>query len=122
MIALDTNILIYACDKADLKRQRVALDLISSAGDGVLPWQVACEFVAASRKLKSQGFTMGDAWGRLADYLGSFQGRCRGGLRRVPGLSWYTTTNEPLSKLRHRESSNQPVLRKLRRPLGGSCD
>jgi predicted nucleic acid-binding protein len=51
MIALDTNILIYACDKADLKRQQVALDLISSANDGVLLWQVACEFVAASRKL-----------------------------------------------------------------------
>ena len=27
MIALDTNVLIYACDKADLKRQQVALDL-----------------------------------------------------------------------------------------------
>ena len=51
MIALDTNILIYACDKADLKRQQVALDLISNAHDGVLLWQVACEFVAASRKL-----------------------------------------------------------------------
>jgi predicted nucleic acid-binding protein len=49
MIALDTNILIYSCDKADLKRQQVALDLVSSAGDGVLLWQVACEFVAASR-------------------------------------------------------------------------
>ena len=57
MIALDTNILIYACDKADLKRQHVALDLVSSDSDGVLLWQVACEFVAASRKLRSQGFT-----------------------------------------------------------------
>jgi predicted nucleic acid-binding protein len=72
MIALDTNILIYACDKADLKRQQVALDLVSSAGDGVLLWQVACEFVAASRKLRSQGFTMADAWDRLADYLELF--------------------------------------------------
>ena len=33
MIALDTNVLIYACDKADLKRQQVALDLVSSAND-----------------------------------------------------------------------------------------
>jgi len=49
MIALDTNVLVYACDKADLKRQQVAIDLISSAGDGVLLWQVVCEFVAASR-------------------------------------------------------------------------
>jgi predicted nucleic acid-binding protein len=72
MIALDTNILIYACDKADLKRQQVALDLVSNARDGVLLWQVACEFVAASRKLRSQGFTTVDAWGRLADYLALF--------------------------------------------------
>ena len=72
MIALDTNVLIYACDKADLERQRVALDLISTAGDGVLLWQVACEFVAASRKLRSQGFTIADAWDRLADDLAIF--------------------------------------------------
>ena len=72
MIALDTNVLIYACDKADLKRQQIALDLIANAQDGVLPWQVACEFVAASRKLRSQGFTMGDAWERLADYMALF--------------------------------------------------
>jgi len=50
----------------------VALDLVSSAADGVLLWQVACEFVAASRKLKSQGFTTVDAWERLADYLALF--------------------------------------------------
>ena len=33
---------------------------------------VACEFVAASRKLRSQGFTTVDAWDRLADYLAIF--------------------------------------------------
>lgn len=57
MIALDTNVLIYACDKADPARQKIALDLISGISDGVLPWQVACEFIAASRKLERQGFT-----------------------------------------------------------------
>jgi len=67
LIALDANILIYAGDKADLGRQQVALDLVSNARDGVLLWQVACEFVAASRKLNSQGFTIVDAWERLAD-------------------------------------------------------
>jgi predicted nucleic acid-binding protein len=72
MIALDTNILIYACDKADPKRQQVALNLVSDARDGVLLWQVACEFVAASRKLRPQGFTMADAWERLADYMALF--------------------------------------------------
>ncbi len=72
MTALDTNILIYACDKADGRRQRIALDLLWSAADGVLLWQVACEFIAASRKLKSQGFTTANAWDRLAEYLGLF--------------------------------------------------
>jgi predicted nucleic acid-binding protein len=72
MIALDTNILIYACDKADLKRQQVALELVASTGNGVLLWQVACEFVAASRKLKAQGFTVVNAWDRLADYQNLF--------------------------------------------------
>ena len=72
MIALDTNILICACDKTDPKRQQVALGLVSSAADGVLLWQVAREFVAASRKLKSHGFAAVDAWNRLADYLAIF--------------------------------------------------
>ena len=69
MIALDTNILIYACDKSDTRRQQIALELISAAADGVLLWQVACEFVAASRKLSSQGFTAQDAWARLTEFL-----------------------------------------------------
>ena len=51
MIALDTNVLIYAYDKAEPERQRTAVDLISQVKDGVLLWQVACEFIAASRKL-----------------------------------------------------------------------
>jgi predicted nucleic acid-binding protein len=72
MIALDTNVLIYACDKADIRRQQIALELITASTDGVLLWQVACEFVAASRKLRSQGFATGDAWARLADYLALF--------------------------------------------------
>ena len=55
MIAVDTNVLIYACDQADPRRQKVALDLITNGQDGVLLWQVACEFLAASRKLGKQG-------------------------------------------------------------------
>jgi predicted nucleic acid-binding protein len=35
MIALDTNILIYACDKADPARQQIALELISNTTDVV---------------------------------------------------------------------------------------
>ena len=54
MIALDTNVLIYACDKADPRRQKIALDLVSNTPDAVILWQVACEFIAASRKLDRQ--------------------------------------------------------------------
>jgi predicted nucleic acid-binding protein len=49
MIAFDTNVLLYACDRADSKRQKIAIDLIANSRDGVLLWQVACKFVAASR-------------------------------------------------------------------------
>jgi predicted nucleic acid-binding protein len=69
MIAVDTNVLIYACDRAEPRRQKIALDLITTASDGVLLWQVACEFVAASRKLSKQGFTPTDAWDRLGEFL-----------------------------------------------------
>ena len=68
MIGVDTNVLIYACDQADPKRQKVALDLITNAQDGVLLWQVACEFISASRKLHKQGFTSAHAWNRLAEF------------------------------------------------------
>ena len=68
MIAVDTNVLIYACDQADAKRQKVALDLITNAQDGVLLWQVGCEFISASRKLHKQGFTSTHAWNRLAEF------------------------------------------------------
>jgi predicted nucleic acid-binding protein len=69
MIALDTNVLLYACDRADSRRQQIAIDLIANSRDGVLLWQVACEFVAASRKLGAQGFTASDAWNRLTEFL-----------------------------------------------------
>ena len=68
MIAIDTNVLIYACDQADPRRQQIAFDLIANAQDGVLLWQVACEFLSASRKLDKQGFTSAHAWNRLAEF------------------------------------------------------
>jgi predicted nucleic acid-binding protein len=72
MIALDTNVLIYACDRSSPARQQRAVELIEHATDGVLLWQVACEFVAASRKLAGQGFTASDAWRRLAEFQALF--------------------------------------------------
>jgi predicted nucleic acid-binding protein len=72
MIAIDTNILIYACSPTDPARQERALNLIASTVDGVLLWQVACEFIAASRRLAPQGFTSAHAWDRLSEYLEVF--------------------------------------------------
>ena len=51
MAALDTNVLIYACDKPEPERQEKALALIDGVTDGVLLWQVACEFIAAPERL-----------------------------------------------------------------------
>jgi predicted nucleic acid-binding protein len=69
MIAFDTNILIYACNKADPVRQAISSRLLHDSADGVLLWQVACEFIAASRKLAVHGFTQSEAWEYLNEYL-----------------------------------------------------
>lgn len=72
MTGFDTNILIYSCDQADARRQTCALDLLAGTRDGVLLWQVAVEFVAASRKLSPQGFTPAHAWARLREFMDVF--------------------------------------------------
>ena len=65
MIAFDTNVLVYCYDRSDPQRQEIALELIASTRNGLLLWQVACEFIAASRKLSVHGFTAEHAWKRL---------------------------------------------------------
>ena len=62
MNAVDTNILIYVRDPRDPVKQQKAVQLATSLSDGALLWQVACEFVAASRKLAPFGFTQAQAW------------------------------------------------------------
>ncbi len=69
MTAFDTNILIYSCDRSDPRRQGRAFDVLAATHDGVLLWQVAVEFIAASRKLASQGFTPSHAWDRLRELM-----------------------------------------------------
>jgi predicted nucleic acid-binding protein len=49
MNAVDTNILFYAHDSRDPQKQRIASELIAAAPDGALIWQVACEYLWASR-------------------------------------------------------------------------
>ncbi len=65
MNALDTNIWLYSHDTRDPQKQGRAQQLIASIRPLALPWQVGCEFVAASRKLASVGFTEKQAWAAL---------------------------------------------------------
>ena len=67
MTAGDTNILFYAHDSRDQRKQKIAVDLLRSLKDAALLWQVACEYLWASRKLEPQGFSYPDA---LADVSG----------------------------------------------------
>ena len=66
MNALDTNIWLYSHDTRDPGKQSLAQRLIATSRPLVLPWQVGCEFVAASRKLAAAGFTEAQAWAALA--------------------------------------------------------
>jgi predicted nucleic acid-binding protein len=73
MNAVDTNILIYARDPRDVQKQATAEALLSSMIDGVLLWQVACEYLAASRKLEQFGYDRSQATADLADMRQAWQ-------------------------------------------------
>jgi predicted nucleic acid-binding protein len=62
MNAVDTNILIYVNDPRDPVKQTIAASLVSALVDGVLIWQVACEYLAASRKLEPFGYDRAQAY------------------------------------------------------------
>ena len=66
MNALDTNVWLYSHDSRDSVKQASAQHLIASTRPLALPWQVGCEFIAASRKLASVGLTEPQAWAALA--------------------------------------------------------
>ena len=67
MNAIDTNIWIYSHDTRDAHKQAVAQSLIAKLRSLALPWQIGCEFIAASRKLAPMGFDTAHAWTALAD-------------------------------------------------------
>ena len=69
MNAVDTNVLIYARDPRDPRKQAIATELIESLADVFLPWQVACEFVANCGKLAPFGVTAGSAVAELNGLL-----------------------------------------------------
>ena len=70
MNAVDTNVLVYAKDPRDPRKQQIAQTLIATMPEGALFWQVACEFLAVSRKLEPFGYSLREAWDDLEE-LGS---------------------------------------------------
>jgi predicted nucleic acid-binding protein len=62
MNAVDTNVLIYVHDDRDPAKQATADALVQSLTDVVLLWQVACEYIAASRKIVARGYSVEMAW------------------------------------------------------------
>lgn len=50
MNAVDTNVLLYAHDPRDPDKQATAAALLQSLTDGVLLWQVACEYLVVTNK------------------------------------------------------------------------
>lgn len=62
MNAVDTNILIYVQDTRDPVKQAKAVALVKGLPDGVLLWQVANEYLAASRKLVRFGYNHAQAF------------------------------------------------------------
>jgi predicted nucleic acid-binding protein len=67
MNAVDTNILIYVNDPRDAAKRRVATALVAELTDGVLLWQVASEYLAASRKLEPFGYDKMQAYQYVRD-------------------------------------------------------
>ena len=72
MNAVDTNVLFYARDPRDPQKQNIASSLITSLVDGVLLWQVACEYLAASRKLEPLGYSRAQAYREIQKLRGAW--------------------------------------------------
>jgi predicted nucleic acid-binding protein len=68
MNAVDTNILIYVNDPRNPVKQAIAVSLVSALTEGVLLWQVACEYLAASRKLEPLGYDRAQAYQYIRDF------------------------------------------------------
>src|SRR5262245_22855813 len=62
MTAVDTNILIYIQDPRDVRKQSTAVGIVKGIEDGVLLWQVANEYFAASCKLAPFGYSAQQAF------------------------------------------------------------
>jgi len=67
MNAVDTNVLFYAHDAREGAKRATAASLIDSLDDAALLWQVACEYLSASKKLEPTGYSREQAWQDIRD-------------------------------------------------------
>jgi len=74
MIAVDTNVLVYAVDADASEKGERARALLGglAAETTVLLWQVACEFGAVVRRKQGRGVLVADAQAALEAWLGIF--------------------------------------------------
>ncbi len=69
MNAVDTNVLIYVSDTRDPRKRERSRELLAAPNPPVVMWQVACEFIAAARKLGAYGLSQAQAWEQLDQLL-----------------------------------------------------
>lgn len=72
MNAVDTNVLVYAYDESSPAKRERAQHLLATMSHGVLLWQAACEFIAATRKTLPAGADLSTAWQRLDELRSCF--------------------------------------------------
>lgn len=97
MNAVDTNVLLYVHDPRDSLKQATATRLLATQPNLVLVWQVACEYLNASRKLAAYGFDMQGAFRDIASFQRTWRivlpdwpamARAQGLLSRFSLSSW----------------------------------
>ncbi|BAG03860.1 PIN domain-containing protein [Microcystis aeruginosa] len=59
--------IIYVNDSRYPSKQAIAASLVANLTEGVLIWQVACEYLAASRKLEPFGYDRAQAYQYIRD-------------------------------------------------------
>ncbi|MFO0856694.1 MAG: PIN domain-containing protein [Phycisphaerales bacterium] len=66
MIAVDTNILVYAFDATDDARKHRARAVLDQQSSLAIPWQVANEFIAVATR---RGLAAASAWALLDSFV-----------------------------------------------------
>ena len=65
MNAVDTNVLVYGDDPRDQRKNLIAKSLVDSLEDGVLVWQVACEYLNVIRRARFPNYGLAEGHSRI---------------------------------------------------------